>query len=45
VAPGQPGSDVVERILQRDEEMADAVVAGDLGRLEDICADDYLHVS
>ena len=34
----------VEQVLQRDEEMAGAVVSGDLARLEDIYADDYVYV-
>lgn len=31
-------------VLQRDEQMAQAVVAGDLGQLEDIYAPDYVYV-
>jgi ketosteroid isomerase-like protein len=34
----------VEQVLQRDEEMAQAVVSADLARLEDIYADDYVYV-
>ena len=33
-----------EEVLRRDEEMARAVVAGDVARLEDIYADDYVYV-
>jgi ketosteroid isomerase-like protein len=33
-----------DAVLQRDEEMAQAVVAGDLKRLEDIYAPDYVYV-
>jgi ketosteroid isomerase-like protein len=33
-----------DAVLQRDEEMARAVVAGDLKRLEDIYAADYVYV-
>jgi ketosteroid isomerase-like protein len=33
-----------DAVLQRDEEMARAVVAGDLNRLEDIYAADYVYV-
>jgi uncharacterized protein (TIGR02246 family) len=35
---------VGEAVLQRDEEMAQAVVAGDLKRLEDVYAPDYVYV-
>ena len=33
-----------DAVLQRDEEMAQAVVAGDLKRLEDVYAPDYVYV-
>ena len=35
---------VAEQVLQRDEEMAQAVVSADLASLEDIYADDYVYV-
>ncbi len=44
VALAQTADAVGEQVLQRDEEMAEAVVAGDLKRLDDIYADDYVYV-
>jgi ketosteroid isomerase-like protein len=38
------GDVVADQVLQRDEEMSHAVVSGDLQRLEDIYADDYVYV-
>lgn len=40
----EPGNPAGEAVLQRDEEMAHAVVAGDLKRLEDVYAPDYVYV-
>jgi ketosteroid isomerase-like protein len=39
-----PSSAAAEQVLQRDEEMAHAVVSADLASLEDIYADDYVYV-
>lgn len=44
VEPAQAVSTAGEQVLQCDAEMAEAVVAGDLKRLEEIYADDYVYV-
>lgn len=44
VAHAAAGDADAEAVLQRDEEMAQAVVAGDLKRLDDIYAPDYVYV-
>jgi ketosteroid isomerase-like protein len=43
-SPAAAGDAAAAQVLQRDEEMAHAVVSGDLQRLEDIYADDYVYV-
>jgi len=43
VASTPPGT-AGDAVLRRDEEMAKAVVAGDVARLEDIYAEDYVYV-
>ncbi len=45
LAAGPPAPDPVgAQVLARDAEMAEAVVAGDLKRLEDLYASDYVYV-
>jgi ketosteroid isomerase-like protein len=42
--PGAASGTAAEQVLQRDEEMAHAIVSADLASLEDIYADDYVYV-
>lgn len=42
--PAAASGTAAEQVLQRDEEMAHAIVSADLARLEDIYADDYVYV-